>query len=117
MISMAADPTRSPINTPERAQFEVSVFYRSLNCEVIVENASPKLQSCKPCSHSTSTIKKAARKRSKVSATPAKTKAPLVACDPEKLQATVRSTRLQCKQLEDQLHQLQAKIKEDGVCE
>ena len=92
VISMAADPTRSPINTPERAQFEVSVFYRSLNCEVIVENASPKLQSCKPCSHSTSTIKKAARKRGKVSATPAKSKAPLVACGPEKLRATVRST-------------------------
>lgn len=126
--SVATDPKGTPLQTPgtivrhsvpklvtvENAHFEVSVSYRSVACEVIVENSSSK-QPCKPCSSANSAIKRAARKKSKASSTPAKSKAPLAACSAEKLRATVKATRLQCKQLEDNLHHLQMKIEEDGV--
>ena len=52
-------------------------------------------------------VNRAARKKSKASATSAKPKASLTACGPEKLRATVKSTRLQVKDLEDRLQELQ----------
>ena len=57
----------------------------------------------------------AAFRKSKVSTAPAKPKAPLSACGSEKLIATVKASRLACKQLEDRLEQLEAHIKKHGV--
>ena len=51
----------------------------------------------------------------KVSSVPAKSKASLSACGPDKLRATVKATRLQCKQLEDRVKELETRINEDGV--
>ncbi len=61
---------------------------------------------CNPCS-------KAAKKRTKAS--PAKSKASLAACGPEKLRATVKATRLECKILKEQLVEMQEGIQEQGV--
>jgi hypothetical protein len=54
-------------------------------------------------------------KISKPKTSPAKSKALLSACGPEKLRATVVATRLQCKMLEEQLEELQQKIVDQGV--
>ena len=70
---------------------------------------------CDPCSVTTKNLKKAAKRKSKVSSTPAKRKAPLTALGPEKLVATVKASRLACKQLKDRVEQLEATITKDGV--
>ena len=69
---------------------------------------------CNPCSKASKQLKKTTKKRTKVS--PAKSKAPLAACGPEKLRATVKATRLECKMLKEQLHEMQERIQEQGIC-
>ena len=80
-----------------------------------MDNTSPKQGPCNPCSLAINSLKKAATRKKKVSSIPAKSKASLAACGPEKLVATVKAPRLECKQLEDRIKQLEARIKEDGV--
>ena len=99
---------------PSKSGFEVSTSFRSAACQVIM-TTNPKVQQCKPCSSANNTVKRTAKKKEKVSSTPAKDKAPLAACGADKLRATVKSTRLQCKQLEERLQNLQAKIEDDGI--
>ena len=94
--------------------FQCDVSFRSPNCEVILDNIISKEQ-CKPCSMTTSTLKKAETRKRKVSSVPAKSKASLAACGPEKLIATVKASRLQCKQLEDKVKLLEDRIEKDGV--
>ena len=96
-------------------QFEVSVQYRSADCRVSLETSNPEEEVCSPCSSASYSLKRAERKKTKASSTPAKRKASLAACGQEKLRATVKETRLQCKNLEDELQKLQSKIDEDGV--
>ena len=93
--------------------FQSDVSFRSPNCEVILENISK--EQCKPCSVTTSTLRKAETRKRKVSSVPAKSKASLAACDPEKLVATVKASCLQNKQLEDNIKLLEDRIKKDGV--
>ena len=95
--------------------FQSTVTLRNPGCEVIMDNARPKKELCKPCSITTNTLKKAASRKKKISTAPAKSKAPLSACGSEKLIATVKASRITCKQLEDRVEQLEAQIKKDGV--
>ena len=69
-------------------QFEVSVQYRSADCRVILETSNPE-EMCSPCSIASYSLKRAERKKTKASSTPAKSKASLAACGQEKLRATV----------------------------
>ena len=62
---------------------------------------------CKVCASVSIAVNRAARKKSKASATPEKPKASLTACGPEKLRTTVKTTGLQVKDLEDRLQELQ----------
>ena len=80
-----------------------------------MDNAKLKKELCKPCSLTTNSLKKAASRKKKVSTAPAKPNAPLSACVSEKLIATVKASRIACKQLEDRVEQLEAQIKKDGV--
>ena len=127
-IAVATDPTENPDPNPntivrhsvpkaigvEEPHFEVTLSLRSVVCEVLIDTESNK-KMCKSCASASNTVDRAARKKSKASATPAKPKASLTACGPEKLQATVKSTRLQVKDLEDRLQELQCKIEEQGI--
>ena len=63
----------------------------------------------------TSTLRKAETRKRKVSSVPAKSKASLAACGPEKLVTTVKASRLQNKQLEDKIKLLEGRIQKDGV--
>lgn len=63
----------------------------------------------------TSTLKKSEARKRKVSSVQAKSRASLPACGPEKLVATVKASRIQCKQLEDKVRLLDEIIKKDGV--
>jgi hypothetical protein len=96
---------------PTPKQFEATLFFRCRECQVIME-ASKEL--CNPCSKASTHLKKCAKKRTKAS--PAKSKASLAACGPEKLRATVKATRLECKMLKEQLVEMQERIQEQGVC-
>ena len=79
------------------SHFKSSVTFRSLNCEVILDNTSPKQGWCNPCSLAINSLKKAATRKKKVSSIPAKSKASLAACGPETLVATAKASRLECK--------------------
>ena len=80
-----------------------------------MDNTCPKQGGCNPCCLAINSLKKAATRKKKVSSIPAKRKASLAACGPEKLVATVKASRLECKQLQDRIKQLEARIKEHGV--
>ncbi|CAB4032834.1 Hypothetical predicted protein, partial [Paramuricea clavata] len=95
---------------PSPKQFEATVFFRSPNCDVIIERS----ELCDPCSTITKQLKKTNKKRAKTS--PAKSKAPLSACGPDKLRATVVAARSKCKLLEGELQELQKKITSQSVC-
>ena len=60
-------------------------------------------------------VKRVVRAKSKSSSAPAKPRAPLAACGPEKLRATVVSLRLQMKDMDNRLQKLQQKIEKNGV--
>ena len=94
-----------------------SVTYRSPNCEVIqISNSTTATKSCDdPCAKTLSVLGKAARRKKKTSTVPAKSNALLASCSSEKLVATVKASRVECKQLESRLKELEAKIKDDGV--
>ena len=81
---------------PSPKQFEATVFFRSIDCQVIME-ASDEL--CNSCSKTSKQLRKVAKKRTKAS--PAKSKASLAACGPEKLRATVKASRIECKMLKE----------------
>ena len=97
--------------------FQTSVTFRSPNCEVIqlrnilTDTDKP----CDPCSKTFSLLDKAAKRKKKTTAAPAKSKAPLSSCSSEKLVATVKASRLECKQLEGRIKELESKIKNHGV--
>ena len=58
-------------------------------------------------------MSKVAKKRTKAS--PAKSKASLAACGPEKLRATVKASRIECKMLKEQLQEMQERIQDQGI--
>ena len=84
VMSVASDPTSNQEPSPtsivrhtipkaiqtEEPHFEVTLYYRSVFCDVIKKQKSKEI--CKPCSSAFSSVKRAARKKSKASATPAK---------------------------------------------
>ena len=80
-----------------------------------MDSAKPTKELCKPCSVAINCLKKAATRKKKISTAPAKPKAPLSACGSEKLIATVKASRIACKQLENRVEQLEAQIKKEGV--
>ena len=128
IISVAADPTGNPDPNPativrhtilkaiqvEEPYFEVTLSYQSVSCDILLDSEHSK-EICKSCASASSAVRRAARKKSKAFATPAKPKASLTACGPEKLRATVISTRLQVKDLEGWLLELQKKIEQHGT--
>ena len=95
---------------PSPKQFEATVFFRSIDCQVIME-ASDEL--CNSCSKTSKQLRKVAKKRTKAS--PAKSKASLAACGPEKLRATVKASRIECKMLKEQLQEMQERIQDQGI--
>ena len=128
VMSVATEPIGDPSANPttivrhtvpkaiqvEQPNFQVTLSYRSAACEVFID-AEYKKQLCKPCESSQHATQRAARRKSKASATPAKPKASLASCGAEKLRATVKTTRLQVKDLEDRLQQLQQNIEHHGI--
>ena len=94
---------------PSPTQFKATVYYRSAACDIIVDKSKP----CDPCKTIEKQLRKVAKKRAKASS--AKSNAPLAACGPGKLRATVVATRLKCKQLEERLEELQERITEQGI--
>ena len=101
--------------TTEEPNFEVFGSCRSVDCRMIKEAISAEKDSCHPCATAFNSVNKAVRRKSKVSAEPAKSKASLAACGTEKLRATVQATRLECEELQERLKHLQTKIEKDGV--
>ena len=100
---------RSIPHAPYPKQLKATVFYRSKDCNVLLETS----KCCDPCNKLTKQLKKT--KKSKGKASPAKNKAPLSACGPAKLRATVVAARFENKMLEERLEELQQKIVEHGV--
>ena len=100
------------ISNEEEKQFEVTVLYRSVNCEI--SKSSAEQEQCKPCSTALKAIEKASERKTRASEAPAKPKAALAMCGPEKLRATLKVTQLECKDLKERLHNLEKQIKQDG---
>ena len=97
------------------SHFKTSVTFCSPHCVVILDTTTSEQEACNQCSLTNKSIRKAATRKKKVSSAPTKSKASLSACGPAKLRATVKASRLECKQLEERLEQLEARINKDGV--
>ena len=93
------------ISKEEEKQFKVTVVYRSVDCAII--KSSTEQEQCKPCSTALKAIEKASKRKTRASEAPAKPKAALAMCGPEKLRATLKATRLECKNLKETLHNLE----------
>ena len=98
----------------DKEHFEISLSYWCVTCDVILDN-NDLTGTCKPCLKAAQAIKKSARRKTQSSSAPAKKKAPLADCEADKSRATVKAQRLECKQVEARLDQLQTEIKKDGV--
>ena len=85
---------------PCESHFKTSVTFRSPNCIVLdcTTQATTEKKQCYPCSRAHKLLKKSATRKMTVSSVPAKSKASLLACRPDKLRATVKATRLERKQ-------------------
>ena len=96
-----------PKNTSneEEKQFEVTIIYR--------KSSIAEQDQCGPCSTALKAIKKASKCKTRASEAPAKPKAPLALCGPEKLRATLKATR-KCKDLKERVHNLEKQISRDG---
>ena len=70
-------------HAPCPKQFKATVFYPSKDCNVLLETS----ECCDPCNKLTKQLKK--KKKLKGKASPAKSKAPLSACGPENMRATL----------------------------
>ena len=46
-----------------KAQFQASVLYRSADCQVLLENSSPKEELCGPCSSASNALKRSQRRK------------------------------------------------------
>ena len=88
----------------------MTVVYRSVDCDI--DSSTAEQDQCSPCSTALKAIKKASKRKTRASEATAKPKAPLAMCGPEKLRATLKATRLECKDL--RLHNLEKQIKQDG---
>ena len=75
----------------EEKQFEVTVVYRSVDCDMIKSSTAEQDQ-CSPCSTALKAVKKVSKRKTRASEAPAKPKAPLALCGPEKLRATLKAT-------------------------
>ena len=94
----------------------MSIRYRSFGCDTLINSERSVSDSpCKPCEYALRKTKRAVKRKNRGSASPAKAKAPLNKCGPKKLLLKVVSTRLQVKDLEDRLQQLQKEIQLHGV--
>ena len=128
--SVVVDPTSDFSNFPDSTvvrhsvprslfeeTFQASMTFRSPNCEVIqVSNSLTDTDKpCDPCSKTFFLFDKAAKRKKKTTTTPAKSKAPLSSCSSGKLVATVKASRLECKQLEGRIKELESKIRNHGV--
>ena len=128
VMSVASKPIGNPSANPttivrhtvpkaiqvEQPNFQETLSHRSAACEVFID-AENKKELCKPCQSALNAIQRTVRRKSKASATPAKPKALFASCGAEKLRATVKTTRLQVKDLEDRLQQLQQNIEQHRI--
>ena len=93
------------------SNFGVLVVFRCVDCELLLgRNVDEEQVICDPCKKLQKNILVQQNRKKRCSSAPAKAKAPLTACSSEKLRATVVATRLECKQLEDKIKNLQNKI-------
>ena len=98
------------------SNFEVLVVFRCADCELLLgRNVDEEQVICDPCKKLQKNILVQQNQRKCSSSLHAKAKAPLTACSSEKLRATVVATRLECKQLEDKIKNLQNKIEKSAV--
>ena len=100
------------------SNFGVLVVFRCVDCELLLgRNVDEEQVICDPCKKLQKNIlvQQNRKKRSSSAPAKAKAKAPLTACSSEKLRATVVATRLECKQLEDKIKNLQNKIEKSAV--
>ena len=98
------------------SNFGVLVTFRCVDCQLLLGREIDEEQViCDPCKKLQKNILVQQNRKSRSSSAPAKAKAPLTACSSEKLRATVVAKRLECKQLEDKMKNLQDKIEKSAV--
>ena len=96
--------------------YSVLVVLRSAQCMVLfVKDTVDDQVICETCHKLQKRIVKQQNRKERQDKAPAKDKAPLAACGAEKLRATVVAQRLQCKDLEAKVKDLQSQIEKHGV--
>ena len=93
--------------------FKVKVFARSENCAVLCNLAEG--ESCQSCLSTFQAQKRKAGITSVNKSMPVKDKAPLASCSKERLVASIKQQRLQCKDLESQLGGMKKEIYSNSI--
>lgn len=105
-------PHNLPAEDPDGPPFQVTVYLRSKNCIILCNSGQNMCTSC-----STFLLAEAKQqKRSAVKkATAVKDKAPLAGSSKERLIATVQKQRIECKDLEHRLSDLEKEIQSNSI--
>ena len=98
------------------SNFGVLAVFHCVNCQLLLDREANEEQViCDQCKKLKKNILVQQNRKKGSSSVPAKSKAPLAACSSEKLRATVVAKRLECKQLEDRVKNLQDEIEKSAV--
>ena len=95
--------------------YGVVVVLRSAKCMLLVKVVSDDQEICEMCNKLQKKMNRQQSRKERKDKDPAKAKAPLAACGPEKLRATVVAERLRCKDLEAKVKRLQVQIEKHGI--
>ena len=105
-----------PKNIGMERNYRVIVILRSVDCMVLFDyDVSKEQVSCKTCLKFQIKIYQQQTKKERTSNAPARDKAPLAACDAQKLWAAVIADRIRLKDLEARLEKMQQQIEKHDV--
>ena len=96
----------------EEESFPNKQYWRAKGCELLCEGSNQQCMSCFKYSHASD---KAKRSKLKKLSEPAHINSPVSQTPPERIKLTLRMQRLKCAELEQQLNEMKAEIKNSSI--
>lgn len=96
----------------EEESFPSKQYWRAKGCELLCEGSN---QQCMPCSKYSHASDKAKRSKLKKLSEPAHINSPVSQTPPERIKLALQMQRLKCAELEQQLNEMKAEIKNSSI--
>ena len=96
----------------EEESFQSKQYWRAKGCELLCEGSNQPCMFCSKCSHASDKTK---RSKLKKLSEPAHINSPVSQTPPERIKLTLQMQRLKCAELEQQLNEMKAEIKNSSI--